>query len=133
MSKLTANRLALVAAFLASLATGAAGVANTIPGQTGQAILIIAGMIGAVATAVTFAVGSQKFDATPVGQASAAAKLELLAPAAAKVAPVVSTADEIAKVVGDRVEAVLMSARAAKTTDPALAGFGESPAAGGTA
>lgn len=75
MSKLSANRVALVAAFITSLAAGIAGVSKTIPGKTGETILTVAGMIGAVGTSLTFAVGSIKWDATPVGQAVQAQKL----------------------------------------------------------
>jgi TM2 domain-containing membrane protein YozV len=81
MSKVTANRVALVAAFLVSLAAGIAGVAKTVPGKTGETILTAAGMLGAVGTSITFAIGSMKFDATPVGQAVHAQRLGVTVPA----------------------------------------------------
>jgi hypothetical protein len=80
MSKITANRVALVAAFLVSLAAGIAGVAKTVPGKTGETILTAAGMLGAVGTSITFAIGSMKFDATPVGQAVHAQRLGVTVP-----------------------------------------------------
>lgn len=80
MSKLTANRVALIAAFITSIAAGIAGVAKTVPGKTGETVLTVAGMIGAVGTAMTFAVGTMKWDATPVGQAVHAQKLGVTVP-----------------------------------------------------
>lgn len=87
MSKLTANRVALIAAFITSIAAGIAGVAKTVPGKTGETVLTVAGMIGAVGTALTFAVGSIKWDATPVGQAVQAQKLGVSVPTIAAPAP----------------------------------------------
>lgn len=131
MSKITANRVALAAAFITSIAAGIAGVAKTVPGHSGQTILVVAGMIGAVGAALTFVVGTWKFDATPVGQAVHVQKLGVLAAPVSKVAApatLPATGADIAQL-GDRIEAQLSALRtpaaAPVAKDPALTGFGE--------
>ena len=84
MSKITFNRIALVAAFLTSLAAGIAGVAKTIPNDsTANAVIVGAGILGTFGTALTFAIGSWKWDQTPVAQAIAARQAGLGEPVAA--------------------------------------------------
>lgn len=61
-SWLPANRVAAIAAFLTSLAAGIAGIESALPQNWANGAATVVGVLGAIATALHFMLGSQKYD-----------------------------------------------------------------------
>jgi hypothetical protein len=74
---LTPNRVAVIFGILTGIAAFIAGLVKVLPTKYSDTILAIAGLITTLATLLKFIGGAQKFESTPMGQATEAKRVGL--------------------------------------------------------